>query len=101
MFPLKILVFWKGDETITNDNNAVPGDVICIVSFDVDTSLGPTVISQTITVTTPEPPVVGGELIPIETTTLILAGSQSFSWMIPVVLSVLGIGLFVVSRKSE
>jgi len=46
-------------------------------------------------------PVVGGELIPIETTSLILAGAQSFSWMIPVVLSVLGIGLFVASRKKE
>jgi len=44
---------------------------------------------------------VGGELIPVETTTLILAGAQSFSWMIPVVLSGIGIGLFVVSRKSE
>jgi len=45
--------------------------------------------------------VVGGEFLPIETTSLILAGAQTFSWMIPVVLSVLGIGLFVVSRKSE
>jgi len=45
--------------------------------------------------------VVGGELIPIETTSLILAGAQSFSWMIPVVLSGIGIVLFVVSRKSE
>ena len=45
--------------------------------------------------------VIGGEIIPIETTSLILAGAQTFSWMIPVVLSVLGIGLFVVSRKSE
>ena len=44
---------------------------------------------------------IGGEIIPIETTSLILTGAQSFSWMIPVVLSVLGIGLFVVSRKSE
>jgi len=44
---------------------------------------------------------IGGEIIPIETTSLILAGAQTFSWMIPVVLSVLGIGLFVVSRKSE
>jgi len=44
---------------------------------------------------------VGGELIPIETTSLILAGVQTFSWMIPVVLSGIGIGLFVVSRKSE
>jgi len=44
---------------------------------------------------------VGGEIIPIETTSLILAGAQSFSWMIPVILSGIGIGLFVVSRKSE
>ncbi len=45
--------------------------------------------------------VIGGEIIPIQTTSLILAGAQSFSWMIPVVLSIVGIGLFVVSRKSE
>jgi len=45
--------------------------------------------------------VVGGELIPIHTTSLLLAGAQTFSWMIPVILSVVGIGLFVVSRKSE
>ena len=45
--------------------------------------------------------VIGGEIIPIDATSLILAGAQTFSWMIPVVLSVLGIGLFVVSRKSE
>ena len=92
---------WEGDETITNDDNAVPGEVTCLVSFAVENFAGIVVISQSITVTTPEPPVVGGELIPIETTSLILAGAQSFSWMIPVVLSVLGIGLFVVSRKSE
>jgi len=41
------------------------------------------------------------EFLPIDSTALILAGAQSFSWMIPVVLSILGIGLFVVSRKSE
>ena len=46
-------------------------------------------------------PVVGGEIIPIESTSLILAGAQSFSWMIPVILSGIGIGLFAVSRKSE
>jgi len=47
------------------------------------------------------PEIVGGELLSIDSTALILAGAQTFSWMIPVVLSVLGIGLFVVSRKSE
>jgi len=46
-------------------------------------------------------PVVGGEFLPIETTSLLLAGAQTFSWMIPVILSGIGIGLFVVSRKSE
>ena len=49
----------------------------------------------------PDDGVVGGELIPIETTSLLLANAQTFSWMIPVVLSGIGIGLFVVSRKSE
>jgi len=46
-------------------------------------------------------PIVGGEFLPIESTSLLLAGAQTFSWMIPVVLSVLGIGIFFVSRKSE
>ena len=58
-------------------------------------------IIETLQVITPKIQLVCGELIPIETTSLLLAGAQSFSWMIPVVLSVLGIGLFVVSRKSE
>ena len=44
---------------------------------------------------------VGGDFLPIETTSLLLASAQSFSWMIPVILSGIGIGLFVVSRKSE
>jgi len=41
---------------------------------------------------------VGGELIPIETTSLLLASAQTFSWMIPVVLSAVGIGI-VIARK--
>jgi len=44
--------------------------------------------------------VIGGEIIPIEQTSLLLAGAQSFSWMIPLVISSIGIGIFVVSRKS-
>jgi len=45
--------------------------------------------------------VVGGELLSIDSAALLLAGAQSFSWMIPVILSGIGIGLFFVSRKSE
>jgi len=47
------------------------------------------------------PVVVAGEIIPIESTSILLAGAQTFSWMIPIVLSVLGFGLFAVSRKSK
>jgi len=45
--------------------------------------------------------IIGGEIIPIETTSLLLASTQTFSWMIPVIVSGIGIGLFVVLRKSE
>ena len=43
--------------------------------------------------------VIGGEIIPIETISLLLAGAQSFSWMIPVVLAGIGIGLVIITRK--
>lgn len=45
--------------------------------------------------------VVGGTLIPIDYTTLLIAGAQSTSWIIPLLLSGIGIGLFVSFRKSE
>jgi hypothetical protein len=43
--------------------------------------------------------IIGGEIIPIETTSLLLAGAQSFSWMIPAVLAGIGIGVFIFSRR--
>jgi len=43
--------------------------------------------------------VVGGELLPIDTTTLLLAGAQmNAAWMIPVIVSAIGIGI-VIARK--
>jgi len=44
---------------------------------------------------------VGGEFLSIDSTALLLVGAQSTTWMIPVILSGIGIGLFVVSRKPE
>jgi len=42
---------------------------------------------------------VGGELIPLDTTSLILAGTQmNAAWMIPVIVSAIGIGI-VIARK--
>jgi len=44
---------------------------------------------------------IGGTLIPIDTTTLLLAGVQSISmWMIPVVAAGIGIGIFVIKRRK-
>ncbi len=46
-------------------------------------------------------PTVGGTLIPIDTTALLLASSQmTASWMIPVIIAGIGIGIVLV-RKSE
>jgi len=43
---------------------------------------------------------IGGVIIPIDTTALLLAGVQTnAAWLIPVVLSVAGIGIFLVRRK--
>ncbi len=43
--------------------------------------------------------VIGGELIPIETTMVLLAGTQTTAaWMIPVIVSAIGIGI-VIARK--
>ena len=42
---------------------------------------------------------VGGEMIPVDSTALLLAGTQSFSWMIPMILSGIGIGLVLVRRR--
>jgi len=47
-----------------------------------------------------ESEIIGGEIIPINTTALLLAGVQSISmWMIPV-LAGIGIGVFVIKRRS-
>ena len=46
------------------------------------------------------PSAVGGQIIPIDSTSLLLAGAQSTTWIIPLMLSIIGIGLFVVFRKS-
>ena len=44
--------------------------------------------------------VVGGTLIPIESTSLLLAGLQTSAiWLAPVVISAAGIGIVLVRRK--
>jgi len=46
-------------------------------------------------------PVVGGSMVPIDQSALLLAGVQSISmWMIPVVIAGIGIGIFVIKRRN-
>ncbi len=53
------------------------------------------------TIIVDEAPAVGGSMVPIDTSALLLAGAQSISmWMIPVVLAGIGIGVFVIKRKK-
>jgi len=48
-----------------------------------------------------DPIVIGGTYIPIDQSALLLAGVQSISmWMIPVVISGIGIGIFVIKRRK-
>ena len=107
---LRLTSWGAGDQVLSwHDQNDHPGTGTQLfssgsVNFDFSSFRdeifdGPTTIS--LVPGNGDPQVIGGELIPIESTSLILAGAQTFSWMIPVVLSVLGIGLFVVSRKNE
>jgi len=46
-------------------------------------------------------PVVGGFVVPIDSSALLLAGVQSISmWMIPVVVAGIGIGIFIIKRRN-
>ena len=86
---------------VDNPNSSPPRNLVTLNPANGQTKLiGQTVDRLTAIAFTPVQ-VVGGELLPIESTSLLLAGAQTFSWMIPVILSGIGIGLFVVSRKSE
>jgi hypothetical protein len=43
--------------------------------------------------------IIGGKIIPIDTTLLLLVGAQNITWLIPLALSAAGIGLVLVRRK--
>ena len=45
---------------------------------------------------------VGGELVSLDTTTLLLVGTQiTAAWMIPVIVSAAGIGMIIVAQKTK
>ena len=45
---------------------------------------------------------VGGEMMPIDTTTLLVAGAQmNAAWMVPIIVSAAGIGLLIQAQKTK
>ena len=80
-----------------------PADVSS-VSFDADIGFGSvscTPGSDTDAIFTLLEPtqIIGGELLSLDTTALLLAGAQSTTWLIPFVLFAAGIGLVLAKRK--
>ena len=87
-----LLIFGSGFGVITDIKVGPDGDFY-VVSISMGSIFKIAPISQTDAVA------VGGEILPLVTTSLLLSGAQTFSWMIPVVISVLGIGLVLVRRR--
>ena len=99
--------YWFGLHT-TNSNNDVDGAWV----FSTSGGFGSGTATSTLPPTTwnisgldswfllsGNSPVVGGELLPIDTTALLLTGAQmNAAWMIPVIVSAIGIAI-VIARK--
>ncbi len=93
------------DETITNTGGA-PGETTCNVlfNFEILGTIIPPLI-QEIRITTPEIIIngpVGGELIPIDSTALVLAGLQTSAiWMLPVLAGAAGAGAYYIKTRMN
>jgi len=82
-----IVDFFDALSFIANNN-----EVTSIDTLD-ESSRGLTVIPGSI--------IIGGELLSLDNSALLLAGAQSISmWMIPVVITGIGIGVFVIKRRN-
>ena len=63
--------------------------------------LGRYIISVRNGIPNPEPIIIGGLIIPIDSTSLLLMGVQSTSWLIPVALSIAGVSLVLIKRNRH
>ncbi len=80
--------------------STISGDYIELTSADIFFNTGPFILSgNSFNWFFTPAPAVGGELIPLDTTSLLLAGTQmNAAWMIPVIVSAIGIAI-VIARK--
>ena len=92
--PDRKLVDWAFDPPIP------PGHEFSLFKFiDCDSAIGPLALVIDVLQFPTVPVLIGGTLIPIDTTALLLVGAQTnAAWMIPVIVSAIGIGI-VIARK--
>jgi len=84
------------DEKITNTAGS-PGETNCQVTYDI---LDWDFVTQNISVTTKVQ--VAGELLPLDSSALFLAGIQSMTvWMVPTVLGLAGVGVYLVKFRKQ
>jgi len=92
------------DEEVTNIGGT-PGETHCEVTFTVEIVSDPDIVLvQQIWITTPEIIVidVGGEFLPIDSTSLVLAAAQApAAWLTTLTIAALGIGAYVFTRNPS
>jgi len=87
------------DEKITNTGGS-PGMTHCEVMFTIeDIGSAITPVTQKIWVTTPT---ISGELLPLDSSALMIAGLTSMTvWMVPTVLGLAGVGVYLVKFRKQ
>ncbi|HLC25079.1 MAG TPA: peroxidase family protein, partial [Nitrosopumilaceae archaeon] len=87
-----------GSVSITN----LSGDTIIMVMIDgVQTEIGPGVTYE-FPVQPDNSQEIGGEIIPIETTTLLLAGAQTSAvWMVPLLAGAVGVAAIYIKKRKN
>lgn len=96
--------FWYENDPFFTQNNDLMYEIKTTTLSDIikrNTSMDEEFTGNAFRCCNLQSQVVGGKIIPVESTALLLAGLQSTTWIIPVVLSIVGVGVFAVSRKSE
>ena len=88
--------------TISNDGVLGPGEFSCDLLWTLNTDeIGPVMESQRILIKVPGSEVVAGELLPVDSIALVLAGIQTSAiWTIPALAGLVGAGL-IIKRRLE
>jgi hypothetical protein len=88
-------IFYDVSIALRNEFSLGAGESVVYVTKTVFGNGAP----QDVEVDPPTEEMVGGMIFPIDTMALLIVGAQSITWIIPVSLSIIGIGLVLVKRR--